>query len=276
MDGVLVAPPLAASYQVSVKGVIAEELRFERGAVRLSLWLQSLVERLNARRAARVHATSRYAAERIGRGYGLPARRLRVVPEPIDLAAWEAALGAAPARRLTSDPLRLLSVAHLYPRKSLDTLVDALALVQSPIQAQVVGVGPCLDAWRLRAERRGLADRVRFLGHVPFAQLVAEYRACDVFCLPSRQEGFGIVFLEAMAAGRPVLACAAAAVPEVVPDGVAGLLVPPADAVALAEALDRLAEDPSLRVRLADGGREHVRQFDADRVARAFLDAVAG
>ena len=75
------------------------------------------------------------------------------------------------------------------------------------------------------------------LGDVTRDELAAEYVNADCFCLPSVQEGFGIVFLEAMAAGLPVVACRAAAVPEVVEDGVTGVLVPPRDPAALAGAL---------------------------------------
>ncbi len=277
MDGVLCAPPPGAPYVVSVKGIIAEELKFERGAVRLSLWLQSLAERVNVHRGERVLSTSRYALERLRIDYGVPPQRLRLVPEPIDLAAWQAALQAAPAPA-PSPPgrLRLLCVAHLYPRKSLGTLIDALARLGPTVQARVVGIGPCLERWQRQAQARGVAEQVRFLGHVSFRQLAAEYRGCDVFCLPSRQEGFGIVFLEAMAVGKPVVACAAAAVPEVVPDGRAGLLARPGDSAALAAALARLRDDPALRERLGAGGREQVQRYRAELVAQRFLEALAG
>ena len=108
---------------------------------------------------------------------------------------------------------------------------------------RVVGVGPELERLTTLHAELGLGQSVAFLGHIPFEQLAREYRDCAVFCLPSRQEGFGIVFLEAMAAGRPVVACRAAAIPEVVPDGAAGLLAPPGDPAALAEALIALLTD---------------------------------
>jgi glycosyltransferase involved in cell wall biosynthesis len=96
-----------------------------------------------------------------------------------------------------------------------------------------------------------------------------------VFCLPSEQEGFGIVFLEAMASGLPVVSTTAAAIPEVVLDGQTGLLVPPRDVPALAEALLRLLGDPALVARLRAGGRQHVRRFSWEQVADRFLEAVA-
>jgi glycosyltransferase involved in cell wall biosynthesis len=120
----------------------------------------------------------------------------------------------------------------------------------------------------------GLGDTVAFLGHVPLAALAAEYCNADAFCRPSRQEGFALVYLEAMAAGLPVVACRAAAVPEVVADGETGLLVPPLDPGALAAALARLAHDAPLRRRFGAAGRRCATLYTPDRVATAFLRAV--
>jgi len=96
----------------------------------------------------------------------------------------------------------------------------------------------------------------------------------DLFCLPSVQEGFGIVFLEAMAAGLPVVACRAAAIPEVVLDGVTGVLTPPRDPVALAAALEGLLRDPERARRLGAEGRRRTAGFTPRHVAERFLDAV--
>jgi glycosyltransferase involved in cell wall biosynthesis len=97
-----------------------------------------------------------------------------------------------------------------------------------------------------------------------------EYRNCDVFCLPSVQEGFGIVLLEAMAAGKPIIAARAAAAPEVVPHA---LLVEPDDPDALAAAIQRLSDDRILAAEIAHKGREAVLQYDAPAIARQFLAA---
>ncbi len=102
--------------------------------------------------------------------------------------------------------------------------------------------------------------------------LAAEYNRADIFCLPSVQEGFGIVFLEAMAAGKPIVAARAAAVPEVVRNGI---LVEPESAEALAEAIDRLYRDPDLRESLSSSGARDVEQFEMRRVAERFLAEVA-
>jgi glycosyltransferase involved in cell wall biosynthesis len=243
--------------------------------VRRLLALQSWCEARNARRSPCVITTSRYAASRIAGYYGVAPGRIRQVPELIDLeSAGEtiAERGAAPAAG--REPV-LLAVAHLYPRKSIADLLRALALLPPRwrhVPLHVVGLGPEWERLQALTDRLGLRPRVTFLGHVSRARLAAEYRGCALFCLPSRQEGFGIVYLEAMAAGRAIVACRAAAVPEIVEDGVTGLLTRPGDPTSLAGALTELLDDPARRARLGEAGRERVRAYAAPVVARRFLE----
>jgi glycosyltransferase involved in cell wall biosynthesis len=269
-DG-LFLPRSKAAHIASIKGVIAEEATFERGVPRARLTTEAFLERLHVRRADRVLTPSRHSAERLAAIYGLPPSRVRVVPEPIDLASWRSALEKAP--RIPAERPSILCVAHLYPRKDVATLLEAIARLPDAL-LRVVGTGPERLRLQEHARRLELGRRVELLGHVPFAQLVAEYRRAEIFCLPSRQEGFGIVFLEAMAVGLPIVAVRAAAVPEVVSDGECGVLVPPGDVGALAKALEGLLGDSDERHRLGEAGRGRVEQFDAPRVAAQFLRAV--
>jgi glycosyltransferase involved in cell wall biosynthesis len=195
-----------------------------------------------------------------------------IVPEPIDLAAWDRLPVVPPA-----DPPAILTVAHLYPRKNLGVLLEACRRLDEggvAFQAWVVGEGPCRGCWQALRDRLGLARQVAFLGTVPLAELHERYGRASLFCLPSKQEGFGIVFLEAMAAGLPVVAGRAAAVPETVADGETGLLVDPGDPGALAAALASLLADPAQRRALGAAGRQRVRQYRADAVAELFLTRV--
>ncbi len=271
LDGLFVSAP-GTLRVASIKGVIADELRFERGATRLSLRLAARLEKLHAAGADLVLTTSEYAAARIASEYGVAPERIRIVPEPIDRIRWEASLAAA--SRVEREGPVILCVAHLYPRKQVESLVRALLLMREPARLRVVGTGPRRAALEGLVSELGLTDRVALLGHVPFGRLAEEYRSADIFCLPSAQEGFGIVFLEAMAAGLPIVACQTAAVPEVVRDGECGLLVPPRDVPALAFALDRLAGSVEERRRLAAGGRRRVARYDAPVVAEEFLEAL--
>ncbi len=265
MDGYRIAGP--PGHIASLKGVIADEVRFEAGLTRFTMGIQARCERKHVQRAVRVLATSRYSAERAREFYGLkdaPA----VVPELIDLEEWRKALGSAAGQ---AGRPTLLYVGRLYRRKRVDVLLRAAAILRGRIQVRIVGNGPCAaDLQRLSGELK-LGDTVTWLGDVSRATLAAEYRHAGIFCLPSVQEGFGIVLLEAMAAGIPIVASRAAAIPEVVPHG---LLVEPDSAEALAAGIEELSGDPGRRAELARRGAEWVEQFDTPCVANLFLEAV--
>jgi len=257
----------------SIKGVIADEMRFERGLTHATLAIQAACERRHVRRARLVLTTSRYAAARLRELYDLAALP-GIVPEPIDLAAWRELFDENPGQ---PDPHRftVLTVCRFYPRKRLHVLLGAAARLRERIPElalRIVGNGP--EAARLHRLARDLRLEkvVTWLGDIAQPELAREYNQCDTFCLPSVQEGFGIVFLEAMAAGKPVIAARAAAVPEVVTHGV---LTEPDDEVSLAEAISRLHDDAALRQALGQAGRASVHQFDAPAVARRFLEAIA-
>ena len=258
-----------------LKGIIADELQNERGWVRALLAVQARWERRNVERADLVLVTSRYSAEVARREYGVPAERLAIVPEPIDLEVWDDQFWRAP-RRPRGGPV-VLGVARMYPRKRLPDLLRAAAILRARIpevQVRIVGRGPeWSSVSRLHAEL-GLGDAVTLLGDVSRERLAEEYVNASVFCLPSVQEGFGIAFLEAMAAELPVVACRIAAVPEVVLEGATGLLVPPRDPGALADALERLIGDPAVARRLGQEGRRRALGFSPRHVAERFLSAV--
>jgi glycosyltransferase involved in cell wall biosynthesis len=264
--------PSATPYVVSIKGVLAEESLQETGRWRWLLWALSRLERRNARRAPLVLTTSNYCRRAVVRHYGVPEERVRLVPEGIDLPRWQRPAGPRPGGAT------ILCVARQYRRKHVADLLRALPLVRRSVpqaRAVIVGDGPEHASLRRLWAELNLGDSVRLLGEVPDDGEVARlYREADVFCLPSVQEGFGIVLLEAMASGLPVVATTAAAIPEVVPQGRAGLLVQPGDVEALAAALVELLRDPRRRAECAAFGRAHVRQYDWPAVARTFLQQV--
>lgn len=262
-------------FVAALKGIIADELRNERGWVRTLLGIQAGWERTNARRADRVVVPSRYSARVAEELYGVPAARIAVVPEPIDLAEWRRRFAAAP-RRVSSRPT-VLSVARTYPRKRLDDLLRATVLLRHRIpdvQVRIVGDGPESERLRRLHADLGLGDAAVLLGEVTRAELSVEYVSADCFCLPTTQESFGLVFAEAMAAGLPIVACRAAAVPEVVGDGESGLLVSPRSPEELAAAMETVLMNHGLRKELADRARRRVEAFDLDRVAGAFLEVL--
>jgi len=264
-------------FVVALKGIIADELRNERGLVRWLLSIQARWERRNTQRADRVLVPSRYSADIAGALYGVPVSRLAVVPEPIDLAEWRRRFDGVRAG-VEAERGGVLCVARLYPRKRVIDLLEAAALLRPRIaglRIRIVGDGPEMPALRAAHARLALGDTVALLGHVSRDTLALEYSRARCFCLPTVQEGFGLVFAEAMAAGLPVVACRAAAVPEVVREGETGLLVEPRTPAALAAALERVLEDDGMRKEMSMAGRTRVEELDLVPIARRFLAAVA-
>ena len=156
------------------------------------------------------------------------------------------------------DPIRLLTVASLIPRKAHDILIDALEpLTSLPWQARFVGGKDFDPDWAASLQEQvnssGLSQRIEFAGRV--ADTGLEYQQADVFVLPSRFEGYGMVFAEALAAGLPVIAARSGAVPDVVPE-TAGMLVYPNDTKDLSEALMQIISSEPLRRRLQYGARK--------------------
>lgn len=269
LDGYRIAGRTGRPHVASIKGVVADEMRFESGLTRLTMAVQARCERRHVHRADLVVTTSRYAASRIQELYGLE-QEPRIVPEALDLGAWRELFARNPSSP-TPGQFTVLSVCRFYPRKRLDVLLRAAARLRGQIpglQVRIVGDGPQRERLRSLWHRLELQQTVRWLGNLSQNELAREYQSCDVFCLPSVQEGFGIVFLEAMAAGKPVVAARAAAVPEVVPQGV---LAEPNNDASLAGAILQLHQDPALRQHLVDTGFQLVEQYDAAPVASAFL-----
>jgi glycosyltransferase involved in cell wall biosynthesis len=275
LDGFHYGRKPVAPYIASIKGVIADERRNERGLVRFMLGIQAAFERLAVRRARVVVATSRYSRDRIVEAYGIPDGKVVLVPELIDLRGWAAEYGMRPVEE--AEPPAVLTVAHLYPRKNLPVLLRAYARLRAEgiaFQGWIVGDGPCRRDWERQRDELALRGQVEFLGTVSQRELTDRYRRAAVFCLPSRQEGFGIVFLEAMANAKPIVAARAAAVPETVTDGEVGVLAEPNDPDAFARSLGALLGDRELRRHMGEAGRRRVEAYRADRVAGLFLQRV--
>ncbi len=271
-DGYSIAGRHRGQHVASIKGVIGDVLPYETGVTRVSMAFQAHLEKLHAERADLVVTPSHYCAGRLDELYKV--RNAVVVPELIDLDRWRELLHENPAPAPPKRRFIVLCVCRFYPRKRVHVLLRAAALLRTRIpelEVRIVGGGPeAIRLQRLWRELR-LEETVFWLGDVTAAQLAGEYNRADVFCLPSIQEGFGIVFLEAMAAGKPIVASRAAAVPEVVRHG---LLVEPENEDALEDAIEKLYGDSQLRMSLAEHGKQDVKQFDMRRVAQRFMETV--
>ncbi len=196
--------------------------------------------------AAAVVVTSPATAATLTQEFGVARERITVALPGTD---------PVPPAPCTGEPPVLLSLATLTRRKAHDVLIAALSQVQDlPWRARFVGGTHFDPAWvdilRAQVNSAGLAERIAFVGSTATPQ--QEYRQADLFVLPSRYEGYGMVFAEALAHGLPVIAARAGAVPEVVPAD-AGLLVPVDDVAALAAALRRVLSEPTARAALRVG-----------------------
>ena len=270
MDGYRIASE--PGHVAALKGVIADEVRFESGITHFTMSLQAVRERLHVHRASRVLVTSEYCARQVRELYGLD-RPAAIVPELIDLAEWRRLLKIYPA---DSPRFAVLWVGRMYRRKRLEVLLRAAAQLRDRIrrlEVRIVGNGPCASALHSLARNLKLDGTVTWLGDISRPSLAEEYNRAHVFCVTSVQEGFGIVLLEAMAAGTPIVASRAAAIPEVVPHG---LLVEPENPEALAAAILDLYESEDRRSALVGEGAKWVEHFDAPRVAKRFLEAATG
>jgi glycosyltransferase involved in cell wall biosynthesis len=195
------------------------------------------------------------------------APRIHVVRMGVDLERYRA---AERPERLPAE-VRVLCVARLVAHKGQAVLLRALARLRDdglPLRATLAGDGPERTRLERLTHELNLESLVEFTGAVSQEELPGLYAAADVFCLPTLAEAMGVVNMEAMATGLPVVSSRLMGVPELVEDGVTGLLVTPGREGELAAALKRLAEDPPLRRRLGEGGRRKVaEEFDPGREA---------
>jgi glycosyltransferase involved in cell wall biosynthesis len=212
-----------------------------------------------ARRAAFVACISDFARSQL-QAFLSPDDwdRIEVVPVGVEPERFAP---AAPAGETTGEPLRVLTVGRLAGVKGQAVLLDALAeLRRRGVAARLViaGEGPERARLERRAARLGVADAVEFAGRLGHDRVAALYADADLFCTSSFAEGVPVVLIEAMASGLPVVATRIMGIPELVEHETHGLLVPPARADALADALERLARRPEERRAMGEAGRERV------------------
>jgi glycosyltransferase involved in cell wall biosynthesis len=230
-------------------------------------------ERLLHRRMDMVVGNSRAVVDEL-RNEGIPGAKLRLIYNGIEML--QSGPSREQARRslgLDGDDLIGVVVANLIHYKGHHELIEGIALAagQMPQRCRILlagrdqGLGPELQTL---AQERGIGDMIQFLGQR--ADVAPLFAAADFGLLTSREEGFSNVVLEGMAAGLPMIVTAVGGNPEAVVDGQTGLIVPPRDPKAIAEAILRLSRDADLRRRLGEAGQKRVRaEFSIERCVAA-------
>lgn len=236
--------------------------------------------RMTMGRATRVWAVSRFTADQMVRNGIVTPARIRVLhhalPSDLDLSR-------AGSRTSDGTVLTVARLASDHAYKGVDTLLEAWPAVTEAVpraQLEIIGDGDDRGRLERRATELGVSERVEFHGQVSDGKLEEAYRTAGLFALPGRArtgedpagEGFGLVFLEAAAAGLPVIAGRAAGAREAVVDGETGFLVDPEEPSEVARSIIRLLEDHSLAVSMGRAGRQRV---EADYSFEAFRSQLA-
>jgi glycosyltransferase involved in cell wall biosynthesis len=248
-----------------IQGIVARIVRARGGQALLrqpGLCVSLMVERLTVRRARHVVCETSFAAEFVREQN--PAAAVHLIHTPIH-DDWFAV-----TRRVTAGAApEIVFVGWVVPAKGIEVLLAAFARVAAAVPRAILHVVGAYDVRYFDGvlmpdvTRLGLADRVRFHGHQPAAVVADLLSKAAVLALPTLMDTAPNVLAEARAAGVPVVASAVGGIPELVEDGVDGLLVPPGDPESLGAAIVRLLNDPAAAAAIAERGRARVRRDHA-------------
>ena len=219
----------------------------------------SWTRRSALQRSDRIIAISRYTAGQAEQANAVDPARMRVLHNCLDPQLELAAPGTRRTDRPSLLTVARMSLAEQY--KGHDVVIRALPdlLRRFPdLCYDIVGDGDARPGLETLAQQMGVAEAVRFHGLVSEAALRQHYAQASLFIMPSRAEGFGFVFLEAMAHGLPAIGGTMDATPEVIVDGETGLLVDPTSVVAVVAAVSRILQDNDLRLRMGEAAQRHV------------------
>ena len=248
-----------------------EQAQSFKGKLSRMMFYPFFMQHLVARSMDRVITVSNSSAEETRSAFGVNPEKMRVVYNGIDTDMFRA------RENVKKEPNSLIVVANTRDRKKgIIYLLRALQLLKGDVDVKLTIVNKINpdDEWALDLTRGyGIEDMVTSTGHITTEELARRYSASEIAFTPSIYEGFGLPPAEAMSCGVPVVATTAGALPEVVEDGVTGILVPPADAPALAAAIKRLVGDEELRGRMGEKGKERVRRcFSWERAAKEVVE----
>jgi len=269
----LLESELKIPYVVSVHGLDAFSSEQETGQA--ARWRRSISQRVY-RSARRVICISERVREEVLAGIG-KASRTSVVYNGVDADRF------SPKDDPRNSGLTVLSVGNLIPSKGHDLLIRATAGLKeefSQLSLEIIGEGPELARLEGIARQLGVQHQVRFLGRRPRDEVAAAMRRCTVFALPSRYEGLGCVYLEAMATAKPVIGCRGQGIAEVIKQGANGFLVGPENEAELTLALGILLRDEQRRRNLGTAARDTILDrftlaIQSENLLRIYRESVA-
>ncbi|MGQ9571581.1 MAG: glycosyltransferase family 4 protein [Dehalococcoidia bacterium] len=252
--GVPVVATVHHPLSIDMRNAVAQAAGPIEKARRL-IYYPILMQEFVARRLDRIITVSEASARMVEKAFAVPRQRMDVVHNGIDTALF------CPME-VAKEPNEIIWVSNSEDRsKGAVYLLRALRYLRDSTDYRLTLVDRPRHELRLvprLVERYGLGTRVRYAGRLTAPQLVQHYCRAQMSVCPSLYEGFGFPAAEAMACGLPVVSTSGGALPEVVEDGATGIVVPPADARVLAEAMDRLMKDGELRQRMGQAGRQRV------------------
>jgi glycosyltransferase involved in cell wall biosynthesis len=230
-------------------------------------------------RAAAVTAVSSYLRQSLEQHVPALDGRVSVIPMPVHSVFAD---NGRPSANGTAQQRTILAAGRLSKQKGFHNLITAAYMLRErglATKVQLIGNGEEEKALRALADRMHVHDTVDFLGGKTAYELADYYHACDVAVLPSHDEGLGLTLVEAMFCGAPVIGSRSGGITDLIADGETGLLVPPGDPQALADALERLLSDHAYASQLGRTGQEYVRHaFDPatciDAMERVYQDVL--
>ena len=205
---------------------------------------------------------------------------IRVINEGVNFARFQKEIDMPELRNLYKDRKVLITVGGLKPRKGQDLVIRALAILKkhrNDFHYCIIGKGGFEEYLRNIVHEENLESNVTFLGELDGDRLVKYFQLCDIYVHTPRLidwnfEGFGIVYLEASACGKPIVATNSGGIRNAVIDGKTGIIVPENDIDRIAQAIEKLLDDQSLRSNLGQNGREYARKNDWSRIGQKFLN----
>ena len=247
-------PPIFTRVSTTMKQAFAHE----RSIPDLNYRLASYFECSQIKRSDYLVTHTRCHAKEIANLHGINSEKFSIIPHAITNNNFEES-----DNKTSEDSIKILFVGRMEPRKGFDTLLDAIPkVVEKFPKARFDFCGSSPKSILNEAKQRFPSESsVSFHGYVKRNDLDAFYKRCDIFVAPSNYESFGIIYLEAMRFGKPVVACDSGGTPEVVENEVSGILVPPGDSDQLAIALIRLCKSQSLRKQMGQAGQRRISKF---------------